>query len=313
MLARGRALRLLAVPALGALGTSLASAQPSVVRIATATSDSYGEEFYSQDGGFYRNAGLTVEPYVFLAGAQCLTAIIAGSADVGLTNPISLVQAIQHGVPVTAFAGSCYYLSSAPTSGLFVAADAPYRTAKDLVGQTVALLGIRDFAIVGVQEWLHENGVDPGQLKFIEIPGPEMASALVRGTVAAASIPEPYIAAAGPQIRMFAKPFDAIAKRFYISLWATTTAFVGRDPETVRRFVAATYATARWANAHHDDTAAILAKYAKMQPALIRSMTRASFAESLDAGDLQPMLDAAYAYKVIDAPIEAKDVITVVR
>jgi NitT/TauT family transport system substrate-binding protein len=312
VLTRSAALAL-AAPVLAALGSSRAAAQPFVVRVATATSDSFGEEFYSQDGGFYRKAGLTVEPFIFLAGAQCLTAVIAGKADVGLTNPVSLVEAIQHGVPVTAIAGSCYYNSNAPTTALFVAANAPYQSAKDLEGQTVALLGLRDFAIVGVQQWLRQHGADPAKVKFIEVPGPEMAAALVRGTVAAASIPEPYSTAAGSQIRILGKDFDSIAKRFYISLWATTTAFIQRNPETVRRFVAATYATARWANTHHDATAAILAKYAKMQPALIRSMTRASFAESLDVADLQPMLDAAYAYKIIDAPVKAAEVITIVR
>lgn len=243
--------------------------EPLPLRVATATSDSYGEEFYAQDGGFFERAGLNVTPSVFLNGSQCLTAVISGNADVGVTNPVSLVQAFQHGVPIACIAGGCYYVSAAPTTALFVARDAPYRTAKDLEGQTIALLSIKDFSLAAVDEWLVAAGADPSKVKAIEIPGPEMSVALARGTIAAASIPEPYIAASTSPLRMLAKSFDAIAKRFYIDIWATSRAFAARNPVAVKRFTTAIYETARWANGHHDATAAILAKYAKMEPAVI--------------------------------------------
>jgi NitT/TauT family transport system substrate-binding protein len=251
-----------------------------------------------------------VTPSIFLNGSQCLTAVISGNADVGVTNPVSLVQAIQHGVPIAVIAGGCYYSSTAPTTALFVAREAPYRTAKDLEGQTIALLSIKDFSLAAVDEWLVAGGADPAKVKAIEIPGPEMSVALVRGTIAAASIPEPYIAASSAPLRMLAKAFDAIAKRFYIDVWTTSPAFAARNPLAVKRFQTAIYDTARWANVHHDETAAILAKYAKMEPAVIKRMTRASYATSLDAGDLQPPLDAAYKYKIIDAPARASEIIT---
>jgi NitT/TauT family transport system substrate-binding protein len=307
---RRRALALLAVPAaLGFAPARVRADEPLPLRVATATSDSYGEEFYAQDGGFFERAGLRVTPSIFLNGAQCLTAVISGNADVGVTNPVSLVQAIQHGVSIACFAGGCYYSSGAPTTALFVARDAPYRTAKDLEGQTIALLSIKDFSIAAVDEWLAAGGADPAKVKTIEIPGPEMSVALQRGTVAAASIPEPYVAASTAPLRMVGKSFDAIAKRFYIDVWATSPAFAARNPGALRRFTSAIYETARWANAHHDETAAILAKYAKMEPAVIKRMTRASYATALDPGDLQPPLDAAYKYKIIDTPVRAADVI----
>lgn len=219
---RARAVALLAAPAAGLVPRALRADEPIPLRVATATSDSYGEEFYAQDGGFFERAGLRVTPSIFLNGAQCLTAVISGNADVGITNPVSLVQAIGHGVPIVAFAGGCFYSSNAPTTALFTARDAPYRSAKDLVGQTVALLSIKDFAAASVDLWLEAGGVDPTSVKFIEIPGPEMPVALQRGTVAAASIPEPYIAASPVPLRILAKSFDWIAKKFYIDVWAAS-------------------------------------------------------------------------------------------
>ena len=307
--ARSRALAVLGATVAGSLPRAIRADDAIPLRVATATSDSYGEEFYAQDGGFFERAGLRVTPSIFLNGAQCLTAVISGNADVGLTNPVSLAQAIGHGVPITAFAGGCFYSSTAPTTALFVARDAPYRTAKDLEGQTIALLSIKDFSLASVDLWLAEGGVDPSHVKAIEIPGPEMPVALQRGTIAAASIPEPYIAASPVPLRILAKTFDWIAKKFYIDVWATTRMFLAQNPVAVRRFAAAIYETARWANTHHDATAPILAKYAKMQPAVIERMTRASYDTTISADALQPPLDAAYKYKIIDSPVRAAEVI----
>ena len=138
-----------------------------------------------------------------------------------------------------------------------------------------------------------------------------MGPALERGTVAGAVISEPSLSAAkAAGAHVFAKTYDAIATRFLISGWFTTTDFAQKNPAALKTFAQVIYATAKWANSHHDDTAAILAKYAKLEPELIRSMTRASYAQSLEVADLQPTLDAAYKFKIIDAPVNASDVIT---
>lgn len=311
MISRSRALALLAAPAALALTASPPAAQGVLsLRVATAASDSYGEEFYAADGGFFTKFGLQVSPLVFANGAECLTAVISGAADVGVTNPVSLVQAIQHGLPVTAFAGSCYYQSAAPTTGLFVAKDGPIHTAKDLEGKTVGLLSVKDFSIAALYEWLAANGADPAKVKVIEVPGSAMGVAVGRGTVAAASIPEPYISGSTADLRMLGKQFDSIAKRFYIDVWASTLGYIRSNPATIKRFTQAIYATAKWANTHHDETAAILAKYSKIDPAVIKRMTRATYAQSLDVADLQPTLDAAYKYKIIDSPVSAVTIIT---
>jgi NitT/TauT family transport system substrate-binding protein len=201
-------------------------------------------------------------------------------------------------------------LSSAPTTALFVAKDGPIHSAKDLEGKTVGLLSIKDFSIAALYEWLAANGADVSKVKVVEVPGSTMGAAVGRGTVAAASIPEPYISGSTSDLRMLGKQFDSIAKRFYICVWATSKSFLANNGNAVRRFTEAIYATAKWANTHHNETAAILAKYSKIDPSIIKRMTRASYGQSLNVPDLQPTLDAAYKYKVIDSPVSAITIIT---
>ena len=66
----------------------------------------------------------------------------------------------------------------------------------------------------------------------------------------------------------------------------------------MKRFAAVIYETARWANTHHTETAAVLAKYAKVDPDTVNTMIRTQYAESLRMTDLQPTLDAAVKFGV---------------
>ena len=67
-------------------------------------------------------------------------------------------------------------------------------------------------------------------------------------------------------------------------------------------------AAIRWANAHPAETAPILAKYMKMDVAVVRAMTRVRQATSLETALMQPVLDVAYRYKQLEKPVEATDI-----
>jgi ABC-type nitrate/sulfonate/bicarbonate transport system substrate-binding protein len=55
-----------------------------------------------------------------------------------------------------------------------------------------------------------------------------------------------------------------------------------------------------WANANPDKSADILAKISKLDPAIVRASVRAKFGESLSAAAIQPTIDLAAHYKLID-------------
>ena len=76
--------------------------------------------------------------------------------------------------------------------------------------------------------------------------------------------------------RILAKPFDAIASRFILTVEFATQDWVKNNAAAARRFASAMQACGRWANAHHDETAGMLAKFANIDVAVIRSSTRSS-------------------------------------
>ena len=75
------------------------------------------------------------------------------------------------------------------------------------------------------------------------------------------------------------------------------------------RFTGVLRQAAQLANAHHPDTAALLADYFKGDPKVYASMARVEFADTLDPHDIQPLIDAAAKYKAIDRTFPAQEMI----
>jgi NitT/TauT family transport system substrate-binding protein len=285
-------------------------ARPAL-RVATDPYDSFAEGYYAADLGFFQKAGLDVEVLTFTNGAAISTAVASGAAEIGISNPIQLANAIGHGVPFTLIAGGGMYSSTAPTTVLCVSKNSALRSASGLDGKTVAVSGLKNTDEAALRGWLASHGGASVRMRLIELPFAEMGAALERGTIDAAVIAEPSLAAALEHggIRIFGKPFDAIAPQFLIGAWFTTLAYARANAATVRNFVATIYQTARWANKNPAASAEILAKHAKLLPETTRAMTRVVYAESLTPALIQPALDLSYKYGVIDRAAAAAEMI----
>jgi ABC-type nitrate/sulfonate/bicarbonate transport system substrate-binding protein len=99
--------------------------------------------------------------------------------------------------------------------------------------------------------------------------------------------------------RGFASVYSVIAPEFAAIVWFASKTWLAQNAATAKRLVAGIYATARWANAHPADSAPILARVAKLDPALVASMNRAYYATSYDAREIQPPLDFAFHYGLL--------------
>jgi NitT/TauT family transport system substrate-binding protein len=132
---------------------------------------------------------------------------------------------------------------------------------------------------------------------------------LQRGAVAGAFLAEPFLSGAAGSVRVLAKAYDAIAKSFAIATFFATRDWIVRNRETARKLAGVIYETARWANTHPSDSAAILAQYAKIDVERVRATTRVTYATTLDARQLQPVLDVAFAYNQLEHRVDAGELI----
>jgi len=300
--------------ALVAAGAALARARPvgaqgAPIRFGAVVADTYAEGLFATDAGFFSRAGLNVDVHVFPGSGAVAVAAAGGAVDIGLTDAVVLANAVNRSVPLAAIAGSGLYLTGTATALLCTARSAPYKKATDFEGQAVAVVTLVSISSTAVKAWFVKGGADLTKIRFIEMPFPEMPAAIARGAVAGAFLAEPTLSQSTDLV-VLADAYAAIGSGFLISNWFTTRDWLGRNPDVAKRLVATIYESARWANAHHDLTAPILVKYAKLDPDKVRVMRRAPYATTpLQPGQLQPVLDAAARLGTIQHPANAADLI----
>jgi NitT/TauT family transport system substrate-binding protein len=293
---RSTALGLLTAATAAPLAPRIALAEDTLIRMAMINIDSGLEPYYAQEGGFFHAAGLRAEFQQFNNGQAIATAVLGGSLDIAVSNPVALAQAHNRNVQFAIVAPAALYLSSDPTTSMMVPKNSPIAGPKDLEGKTIALNGINGIPEYCVRAWIEKNGGNASTLKFVEMNFAQMMDALGAVRVDAACVTEPFITEAKTTGRSIGLPFDACGSRFLMSVYISTPQWAAANRETVKRFQLAMAKTAAWANKNHDKTAALLTQYTKLPDATVRTMRRAPFAETWNAADAQPLIDLTAKY-----------------
>jgi NitT/TauT family transport system substrate-binding protein len=280
---------------------------PSIV-VGTAGKETDAEVYYAQDMGFFKKAGLNVEIQTLANGAAVASAVASGAMQIGDSNTLSLATARQKGLPFVIFAPGAIYSSASPTTALAVSVNGPVQNAKDLTGKILAGVSLGGLDQLSLEAWLDKNGGDSASAKYVELQPALMVAALERGTVAAASLPDPALAAAvtAGTVRILGNNYDSIAKTFMITGWFATGDWLAKNPDVAKRFAAAMAETADWANANHARAAEILFKYTKIDT----QKSHVRFAGRLSAAIVQPVLDAGAQYKMLDKSVTLGDLIS---
>jgi NitT/TauT family transport system substrate-binding protein len=301
--------------AAAALGPREASAQGlAALNVAAIPSDISGSAYYAADNGFFKKAGVDATFLALTSGPAIAAAVLGGSADVGYSNVISLAIAHSKGLPITILFPANLHVHDAPTAGLLsVKKTSPIASAKEFNGKVMAVIGLNNIADIAARAWIDKNGGDSKTVKSVELPFPEMKAALEADRIDAAVLDttgDPTLGKAGDTLRLIASTFDAVSMRFAPSVWFSTTDWVAKHPAQAKAFVSGMRESALWANAHHRESATILAKYAHIAPAAIATFTRATYGDRLTPELIQPNIDVAAKYAVIKAAFPASDIIS---
>lgn len=284
-----------------------AQAAPTVIRLGTAPVESYALAFYGVDRGFFKAANLDVQIQSFSGGGGVMTAAAGGALDMGCANVGAQANAHMRGLPFSMVAAGGNYSSNSPTTVLAVAKNSPLKTAKDLNGKTIGCSTLKDLQQASVMKWVDTNGGDSSTLKFLEIPVPEMAPALVAGRVDGACELEPSLTYAKNDIRIFGKCYDAISKSLTITTHFANNGWLEKNPAAAHAFIGAMRATAQWANKNQAAAATILERVSQIPADTVGQMNRVVFGENLDPSTIQPVIDATAQYKFIPNTFNVAD------
>ena len=300
-------LRLAGVTGLSGLMPAVPASAADTIRIVSFPIDTGLEVLYGQSAGITDQAGLSIQSQMMNFGAASQSALLGGTVDVVNSNVASLAIAREKGFPLVLLASGGLYSAKEPTSVLMVPKDSRAKTARDFNGKVVAVNGLNSLSQFAAEAWVDKNGGDSKSVHWIDMPFSEMVPAMASHRIDAALVAEPQVTMAKDSANVLAKAYDAIAPRFVISVWVTTAAWASANPDLARRFAAMVYRTASWANSHRAQTGEVLVKNTRLDPSLVRTMNRITFAESGDPALLKPQIDACLKYGAIAKPIAPEE------
>jgi NitT/TauT family transport system substrate-binding protein len=265
---------------------------------------------YAQQTGIFKKYGLDATLTTFNGGGAIIAAIAGGSLDAGFSNITSAVAAIQRGIPIVVLTAANLTSTADSDAQLMKARGSKLKTGADLNGKTIAVTTLGGTLQLGAEQWIDKNGGDSKSVHFVEVPSSNMAAALKQGRIDAAMMSEPFLTEESADVEVLANAFAAIAPEWISAVFVASKAWVTANPDAARRFVAAMHETARWANAHHAETAAILSPLSGVPLATFAAMKRAAYTDKLTRALLQPGIDAAFRYGALKAPFDTSEIVT---
>ena len=280
---------------------ALRAADLALIRAGTIPADVSAVITYADDLGYFKDAGLDVQISLMQSGPVIAPAVIGGTLDVGAANIASIAAARERGLPLKFFAPASIATPTTLTDPVMV-----MKRLADQDGRRSQRQDRRDRrdendAACGVLLWADKHGADSKSIKLIEIPFPEMVAALDTGRVDAAIPSEPFTSQ------------GLAANRLLGSVYASM-------PATILVF--GFFATDTWLNAHADQAVKFAGSDSQSRRVGERaseriggdahhihqsrsasrgdSMGRAVYATSLEPAQIQPVLDNAVRYGMLD-------------
>lgn len=302
----------LALPAITGLGTAAAGQDLSTLHISGPPLDAYKSAYYAVRSGLFRKYDVNVEVSTVSGGSAAMAALVGGSVDLAFTALLPAIQGHVRGAEFQIVAPAGWYLSDAPQLLMLVKKDSPISSGRDLNGKTLGSTGLRDLSIAAMSAWIDQNGGDSKTVHTLEIPNGALLPTLEEGRIDAATFVTPFLdqALTSGKVRVLAKSYDAISKRFQTAGYVATAEFSAKNQDPLRRFARAMHDAAVYTNAHMSETVDIVASYSGIPAAAIAKSVRATDPEYVESRNIQPLIDVAAKYGIIDRSFPANEIIS---
>lgn len=290
------------------------SASSTSLKVATLPIIPSAPVYVAADRGYFSDSGLSVTTTVGASEGAVVTSLASGQFDCAVATPTATIQAAGRGLPV-ALVAQVSRTPDHPVEGLgplLITKTSGIKSAKDLNGKTIGVGSLGGGGEISLRAAIDRLGGDSKSIKVIQIPFPNMKTALERGQVAAVSTVSPFdgpIKAAGA-VELF-QPSTVAAPGSMLAGIACNTAFIQKNRATVQKFLSSVKRATD--DITKDPTLAkqVLPKFSPIPKALIPVVVTPPFDSSLDPQGVQTWIDLTVKYGFLDkAPDIGKVLVT---
>ena len=217
----------------------------------------------------------------------------------------------EQGVPV-----KILYLGHRDGSTVMVQKDSTAKSLRDLRGKVFAIPSKYSNQNLVIHKLMEDQGVKQDEIRFVELPPPDMPGALAAKAIDAYFIGEPHAARAeldgSGRVLYHAKD---IWPRFISCVLVVTEKLIKERPAMVKDLVRGIAESGEWAETHRLEAAKVAAPYFRQDEKVVRYVLtqppdRVSYRMLTPTDeDLQQIHDMALKARILEKPIEMKDLI----
>lgn len=275
---------------------------PATLQVGIIPSPDAAVMYLGVDQGFFDQYGIELEFNAAQGGAAIVPPVISGQWQLGFSNVVSIMQAVENGQPLVILApsGSTWGEEGKGINKLYVRGDSGITSAKQLEGKTIAVNTLGNLLQTEAELSVDAAGGDVSTLNFVEVPPPNGVAALIEGQVDAAMCNEPFCMQMEEQgavllddSSLTLAPGEAVAT----AAWFTTQQQIDANPQLFANLQAALNESNAYATANPDATRAkMLEVVTTLDPEVAEVMLLNNWPGSFAEASLEPLAKAAVKF-----------------
>ena len=292
-----------------------AAAQPetSKLRISAVPIAGFTPIYAADKLGFFKQEGLEVTIDRAAGGAQTVPLLVQGTLQLAVTPVVSAALANQQGFNLRIIPPSLDEKRNVPgQTAQIVLADSAIQSPADLKGKRVAVNTINSVNWLYDRAFVRSKGkLDPAEVQYTEVPFPSMVDTLLRGSVDAINVPQPFhhIAVATGKVRVLGYPFVETQPGLHIAPYAGTAAWLDANPKTVKGFVSAMGKAVEHMRNNPQDAKKLIAEFTGAKPELVDVIPIDDWSTTLAVEDVQKTFQVMKQEGVLKKDLNAKETI----
>ncbi|WP_372508452.1 ABC transporter substrate-binding protein [Salinibacterium sedimenticola] len=260
--------------------------------------------------GIFEKYNLEVDLSTGQGGAAILPAVAQGQVNFAIGQPLPIILAASKGIDVQIVGNyAASYAEGDDINGV-AALDESIQSPADLEGKRVAVNTLKAAGDLTIMEAIEQDGGDPSNVEWIEVPFPEMQAQLVAGELDAAWLPEPFLS------RTIAEGGHLVTYNYQDTIPGLTTlvgftsgAYASENPAVVKAFQDALAETRELANGDVDAARSMLPDFLGMPEEAAANLAMEDFGPELNVDSLQALQELMVKYEFMEEEIDLDELI----
>ena len=286
-------------------GTSAKGLEKTKINVAGLAVVDDAPLYIARDKGLFKAEGLDVNVTTLTQSTQAIPGLLRGDIDIDAGgNYVSFLQAKAKGAIDLRIVADGFHCAP-NVLPVLAGRHSKVKGAAGLSGKKIAVNITNNVQSMLTDAVLRSENVKPDSVKYVQVPFPEMSTALQRGQVDAASAVEPFATAMTSKLHA-RKVLDSCTgptAGFPLSGVFATNDFVKANPKTVAAFQRA-YQKAQGLAAAPEVVETALPTYTKIDAKTAGAIAIGRFPTTLDEATVQRVPDLMKASGLLASPLD---------